>query len=152
MITFQLETWPQFFRDVEPLWRKIELSGTLAERGQEHIDPNVMAYEQLDNAGKLIIMTARSDGELVGYATSVIHDHPHFKSTKVGFGDASYLAPEHRKGWTGLKLFKLTEKVLRDLKVQRYYLPVFEQGGMEKIFNRLGFKAEHTIHSKWLGE
>jgi hypothetical protein len=155
MITFQLETWKQFFADAPKLWER--LWGEFGEKfksepGQEKMEPDTDAYDRLDQFGRLLIVTARDDGKLIGYATSAIQQHPHFTSTKVGFGDTNYLDPAYRKGMTGVKLFRMTEKIMKELKVQRYFLPVPEVGGFEIIAKRLGFKPEHTIYSKWIGD
>ncbi len=155
MITFQLETWKQFYEDAPSLWVRImtemkdQITGAF---GQEQINPDVEAYQRLDDMGRLIIVTARDGKKLVGYATSAIQQHPHFTQTKIGFGDTTYLLPEYRKGLTGMKLFRMTEKLMKELGVKRYLAPVFGTGAMEAIFKRMGFTAEHTIYSKWIGD
>lgn len=155
MITYQLETWKKFFASAPPLWQTLqnELHDVVSSvPGQEKIAPNAKAYEHLDRLGRLMIVTVRDGEELVGYATTAIHEHPHFMPLKVAFGDAMYLAPKHRKGLAGAKLFTFTEKKLKELKVQRYYMPVYPRGGQETIFKRLKFTPEHSVYSKWIGD
>jgi GNAT superfamily N-acetyltransferase len=76
MITIQEEWWDEFFPDFLPIWE--------TEHGPEVHPPempnrrlNQAVYQRLENADALTVMTARDNGQLVGYLVSVTAPFPH---------------------------------------------------------------------------
>lgn len=86
----------------------------------------------LDTSGILRIMTARLDGELVGYFFTMVSPHLHYKTTLHAVVDMYWLAPEHRCGWTGIKMIRAWEGEMRKLGVKRVM-----------IGENLSFKGKH---------
>lgn len=110
MITFQAEKLMDVREEVWPLllrhWDEIALN-----KDAVPLNPDWDTYGVLETQGMLHVTTARSDaGEIVGYASYVIVPNLHYKTMMVADGDIFYLAPEHRRGTTGLRLLRETEK------------------------------------------
>jgi hypothetical protein len=93
------------------------------------LEPSVEAYQALEKAGALAIVTARDDGVLVGYFIMFCRPHPHYKSVMVAVEDIKFLSPNYR-GVTGLKMIKFAEQLARQL-------------GCKVIFQRSKAKSEH---------
>lgn len=87
----------------EIAWTK-QLSGV-------DIDRN--AYLSMEQRGHLVLVTARCDAALVGYALYVIKMHPHYKRIKWAVSDIYWIAPEHRGRALGQRLFARVEEELR---------------------------------------
>jgi hypothetical protein len=46
----------------------------------QKLDPDWEAYDRLEKTGKAWLMTARADGELVGYIVMLVGFHLHYKT------------------------------------------------------------------------
>jgi len=85
-----------------------------AEEVARGIHPIVIDHKQfewMDDNGLLQVVTARDDGELVGYHVTIIRPHMH-RNVLAGFVDTLYLAPEHR-GRTSMKMLQYAEDMMR---------------------------------------
>jgi hypothetical protein len=104
-LSFQVEAFSGAFRDAEKLmrrhWEEIAQNKQLL-----NLNPDVEKYELLDAAGKLLLVTARCQGVLVGYFLWVLVDHPHYRDVRVADDDLHYLAPEFRVGLSGYNFVK----------------------------------------------
>lgn len=109
MITFQPERIGDVREEVWPLllrhWDEIALN-------KEHVplNPDWEGYQRLDDAGMLHVTTARSDGEIVGYSSYLMVPNLHYRTMLVADCDIFYLAPEHRRGMTGIQLLRAAER------------------------------------------
>ena len=67
-----------------------------------------------------------------------------------------WLDPVYRLGWTGIRMFKETEKMLKETGVKMVFVHTklhFEadRGTIGKLFDRLGYKPVETVYSKFIG-
>ena len=66
MITAQIEPWPAFIHEAQPLlplhWAELALN-----KDKVPLDPQYDIYTARDLAGQVLVVTLRQDGELVGY-------------------------------------------------------------------------------------
>ncbi len=133
-----------------PLWqRHWEEIGT--DKDRIPLDPDWQKYNELFLAGALHILGARdSNGVLVGYVFSIVGPHIHYKSTRVAFFDLYWLAPEYRKGTNGVRLFKETEKSLREHGVVKVFGQTKTFKDVSMIFQRLGWKHVESVFTKVL--
>lgn len=152
MLTYQVESWDRYWRDAEKLWedhwREIALD-------QEHIplDVDWDRYAALDAQGKLHIVTARdADGQLQGYHLSIVDTHLHYRTTLHAYLDVFYLAPAHRRGMAGVKLFKVVQDTLKARGVVKQIQghKVHVHGGLGTLFERLGYHKIEHVYSKLL--
>ena len=123
------------------------------------LDPDYDRYRMLHAAGALHLVTVRADGELVGYHLSIVSRHLHYKSTIVANDDLFFLKPEHRRGYTGVRLFKEVEKSLREKGVQvitsrakRHVKVGYIQSTVGRILEALGFREFERTYIKWIGD
>ena len=105
-------------------------------------------YNKLDDAGALHVVTARNDGELIGYHMSMVWTHMHYADSLTAFTDIFFLRKEYRKGTgAGIKLFKFMINSLRERGVQRIYMGTKLSLDIGPILERLGFKAIERIYT-----
>lgn len=119
--------------------------------------PDWDIYYARERAGGMVIVTARSNGVLIGYIAQVVGPGLHFNETLWSFNDVIWLDPNYREGWVGIKLITEMEKALRERGIKVFEMNPkvhFEKrrGGMQKILNHLGFEFVSTVHQKWLGD
>ena len=112
MITFAREPFGDVIEELKPLferhWAEIARNRELIV-----LDPNYDRYAAMETAGLVRMFIGREDGAVVGYAVYFVAPHMHYRNDKWAVCDIIWLAPEHRKGTTGIRLFKFVEKYLR---------------------------------------
>ena len=152
MITFQIESWQQYFNDPQRLvlWQEHYEELEQAHSRQMPMAPDEAFYAALDSAGILVILTARQDGILVGYCLAVIKRHPHYNAV-CGFEDSYYLTPRARKGSIGYRLLKAMRDELTQRGCCRSYWMTKEFASVEVLFQRLGMKKMDSVYcySTW---
>ena len=114
------------------------------------LDPDWEMYRILGAKGVIHFTSARKDGELVGYQVYSVMPHMHYKSSLTASSDVLYLAPEYRKGRTGIRLMQAAEKNLKALGVQRVLQNVKLSNDWGAILEMLGFTPFERIYSKLL--
>jgi GNAT superfamily N-acetyltransferase len=85
---FLREAWPL----IRPHWNEV---GT--HRDVLRLDPDHERYRRLAAAGMLHILTARLDGEVVGYVFLIIGPHARDKGATVAKDDVYYVRPDCRR-------------------------------------------------------
>lgn len=112
------------------------------------LDVDWERYIALSNAGEVLTVTARINGQMVGYFIALITPNLHYKSSTIALTDSFFILKEYREGMTGVRLFKYTIKVLKeDIGVDRFHIGCKLHIDMDKIFKRLGFKPIETYYS-----
>lgn len=150
MITYQIETWDDYFRDCQVLW--IEHYDEIAvQKDRMEMKPDVPAYMALERDGRLQILTARESGEMIGYVLTVIRPHLHYANVLCGFEDSYFLSKRHRRGWTGVKLIREAERRMKQIGVQKVFWMTKSFLDMGAIFKRLGYVHSDTVYAKWIG-
>lgn len=128
---------------LERHWNEVavkEISGPL--------DINEDAYRALDAGGHLILVTAREEGKLTGYAAYILAPNLHYRSRAVAEADVFYLAPEYRKGLAGLRLLQAAERecVKAGARVIQNKVKVAHDCG--RLFERLGYTLAEKLYVK----
>lgn len=150
MLTFQLESWSDYYRDCQALW--VEHYDEIAvQKDRMEMKPDVAGYMALEAAGRLQILTVRDDGRMVGYLLTVIRPHLHYANVLSGFEDAYFLSKTHRRGMTGVKLIREGIRYMRAVGVQKAFFMTKASLDMGRIFERLGFTKSDIVYSKWIG-
>ena len=149
--TFQVERWSDLQAEMLPLlskhWEEIAIN-----RDKIPLDIDMDRYAALEEAGALHIVTAREDGELIGYHVAIVSPHLHYKSTLHGITDVYFIRPEHRKGFTGIRLFKRVEEEMRKLGVRKLFTGTKLHLDMGKVFERLGYSPTERLYTKYIGD
>lgn len=148
-VVFAVERWKHLRDEMLPLlvrhWREVALN-----HAEVPLDIDEERYAALDEAGGLHIVTARLDGALIGYHVAIVSTHLHYRSTLHGITDVYYLAPEHREGFTGIRLFKAVEHEMRQLGVRKLFTGTKVHLDMSRLFERLGYTRVEYLYSKLL--
>ena len=135
MINFQIEL------DPVPVFK--ELDGILQKHKEELclfpdtvLAPDWNVYRKLSRIGKLIVITARQENEIVGYTINIIQRHMHYPFL-YGVNDILYMEPELRGH--GIRLIKFTEKTLKEKGVSFFSLSIKPHVDFRKVVEKLGY-------------
>jgi GNAT superfamily N-acetyltransferase len=113
------------------------------------LEPNYQSYAILADLGALHLVTARSDGVLVGFHLSIIQPSLHYKSVLTCYTDIFYLKPEYRRGMNGYKMLKFACDSVRLLGVRKMMMGA-RSLDLGPVMIRLGFKVAEQIYEKVL--
>jgi len=147
LITYAVEPWADCCEDLKLLLPRHH-DEIEHDKAAVPFDPDYDTYEILDNAGALHLVMVRSDGVLIGYHSFVIRPHIHSRRTLTAFADVYYVAPEHRKGTIGIRLFTFAEKTLKDRGVRQIYNATTKIVDNGPIFRRLGYTHIEDVYVK----
>lgn len=115
--------------------------------------PNNEMYAQLEEAGRLFILTARRDGVMVGYIVYIVCHHPHCTDLLCAYEEHYFLHQSARGGRNGLNLISQSLNMLRERGVDRAFIStppgVKNQG---RLLEHIGFEHSGDIHSISLGD
>lgn len=149
MLTYRRETIAAIKDEILPLldahWREIAL-----DQDTVKLDPDWATYDVLDQIGALLIVTARHEGTLVGYAVYLISQNIHYKNLRGAENDLYWLDPVYRKGRAGIELFRAAEFLLAGEGVQKVTHKVKLDHDVGRVFERLGYKPIERIYIKTL--
>ena len=142
------QCWPDMATLVEDHWREVALY-----RDAVPLDPDVERYRGLERAGRLVILTAREAGALVGYSVFLVHNHLHYRQCKVASNDLLFLRQDRRAGsGLGIRLIRESEKALAALGVDRITWHVKAGNDWSDILARMGYDMEEKIMGRLLKE
>ena len=137
--------------EIEPLlnshWEEIALN-----KEKIKLNPDWDAYKSFEDQGKLKIFTARDDNHLVGYFVVIVGTNIHYKDHLFASNDIIYLSPNHRKGFTGIKLIKFAEKCLKSDGISVLTINTKVHQPFDKLMDFLKFRKIERVYSKYLGE
>jgi len=145
--TFHVEAWSQFKRESAHLWPR-HWEEIALDRDRIKLNIDYAQYDWLDAQGALHVVAARSDGSIIGYHLSIIRPHLHYADSLSAFTDVYFVAPEFRKGRTGLKLFQFVEKTLKARGVQKMFTGTKLHHDMGRLFERLGWRETERLYTK----
>ncbi len=150
MLTAQVEPWPAFIQEAQPLlplhWEELAL-----EQDKVPLAPQYDVYASRHAAGQVLVVTLRQDGVLKGYFIGFVAPGLHYKTCLTLTMDIFWTHPSIRKGFAGVKLFRLVEKEARRRGVQRMMFGSKLHKDVSKLFEFLKMQAIEVYYSKWLG-
>jgi len=150
MITYHVESFADAYQEAKPLifnhWDEIALN-----KENIALNPDVEAYQKLEDQGRLHIYTAREGEKLVGYFAVIAVEHLHYKDHIFAHNDVIYVDPEYRKGFTAWRLIKFAEQQLTLSGVSVMMINIKRHKPFDKLLQRLNFKETESIYSKRLG-
>lgn len=150
MLTAQLEPWPSFIKEAQPLlplhWEELALN-------KDHVplDPLYELYDARHANGEVMVITLRDAGELVGYFIGFVAPGMHYRTCLTLTMDIFFVHPSRRDGSAGVKLFRAVEAEARRRGVQRMYVGSKCHKDASRLFERLGFDEVERYYSKWIG-
>lgn len=112
------------------------------------IAPDFEKMKILESLGMFKVITAREEGQLVGYLLAVVNTHLHYRTSPPMFiVDAYFISPESRSG-TGTKLFLYSESVAKKLGAIKIYASCKVHKDHSKFFNALGYQLSDFAFTK----
>jgi len=112
------------------------------------LEPNVPMYLKAGNSGALAVYIMRDNGKLIGYAAYWICRHPHY-NIQVASQDVIYLDMAYRKGRSGIKLIKFSEKKLKeDYKVDVIVQQSKVNKSLDKLFEYMEYDHIESVYAK----
>jgi len=153
MLSYQKERFVDLLPELPEIffrhWQEVAL-----HKDQIRLRPNYDEYRRLEELGILHIITARERDKLAGYIFHMVHPHLHYVGSLTAFTDLLYLRKEYTRGMTAASryrdLIRASEKMLRDLGVQRVYLMTKTHLDLTALFENMGFKLIEKNFSKLL--
>ncbi|MBV8666745.1 MAG: GNAT family N-acetyltransferase [Burkholderiaceae bacterium] len=149
MISFQREIVYDFMGDCQELL-KLHYQELTRNKEVVSLNPIWEKYAALEKAGLIALFTARDDGQLVGYSAFIVQPHLHYAETLIAQNDVLFLHPDYRKGMTGIKLIKYSERELKTQGVRKIVWHAKMDTVFRKILNRLGYVEEEVMAAKLL--
>jgi len=150
-IKYQQEFLATVKDEIVPLlnshWEEIALN-----KDKIKLNPDWDAYDNLEQVDKLKIFTARDDNKLVGYFVVIVGVNIHYKDHLFASNDIIYLSPEHRKGFTGIRLIKFAEKCLKQDGISVLTINTKVHQPFDRLMDFLKFRKIERVYSKYLGE
>jgi GNAT superfamily N-acetyltransferase len=148
---FSVEKWSDVLPEMKGLF-ELHYREIASFQDRIKLDPDFDVYFALEATGKLHVVTARDDGQLIGYHLSVVTPHMHYKNTLCAHMDVLFLLPEYRHGMAGVKLLKYAEKSLIERGVPWLINGTKKVHDFGPILERLGYKVREVIYEKFVEE
>jgi hypothetical protein len=152
MLSYQKELFIDLMPELPEIfykhWQDIAL-----DKDKIPLNPAWNEYMRVEANGMLHICTARDEGRLIGYVFTLVHPHLHYKQSLTAYTDLMYLRREYTKGFGIFRyagLIRHSEKMLRDLGVQKRYLMTKVYHDLTPLFERLGYRFIEKISAKLL--
>jgi len=105
-------------------------------------------HELLSSIEDLQVITARENGELVGFHVSFIQYDIFYKNLLTCAVLFYYLLPENRGNGNGTGMFEYAEKLYKDKKVKRVFMSRKIHIDNEKMFKKLGYSHIEANYTK----
>ena len=148
-VRFQRERFTDAFDDALPLLERHRQE--IAHFAHIPLDVDIRMYVACETNDRLRVYTARDGDTLVGYACYFVGPNPHYQGSKQAKQDVLYLAPEYRKGSTGIRLVEFADAQLAVEGVQAVYHHVKNaHPALGVILERMGYEAVERVYVKRL--
>lgn len=151
MIGIQKESFMATLDELKPIF-EIHYKELALNKDKVPLSPQYEVYEQHEQNGELLFITAREDGELIGYFIGFIAPGLHYSTCLTCTMDIFYIHPSHRGNNFGKRLFDFIERELKCLKVDRWFVGSKNHRSIEAFFLELDFEPVETYFSKWIGD
>lgn len=150
MLTAQVEDFVPFLEEVKPLlqghWEELALN-----KDKVPLDPQYEQYLKYDAEGKILVVTLRDAGALVGYFVGLIAPGFHYKTCLTYTMDIFYVKPDARGNKGGQIMVTFLENELKRRGVQRTLMGTKCHKDAGWLFEKLGYEKVEVYYSKWLG-
>lgn len=113
----------------------------------QELDPDWEAYDRIEQAGKLWVMTAREDGRIVGYIIMLLSMDMHYRNLRRATEDVHFMIPEDRKGLIGYKMLSQTVNAMREKGVQTVTFRTKASDSHGVLFERLGGVLHDLVYT-----
>lgn len=112
------------------------------------LEPDWQEYLDEQRDGRLLFITARSAGELVGYMGVFLRPHLHYRKTIVAVDDLHYLMPMYRGLGFGKHLIEFGETAARARGATVFSMRCKAEHNHGAIFEKLGYQLSDLVFIK----
>lgn len=150
MITFMPESFRAVYPEMYPLLLKHYKE--ISHHGEHGFDlnPQLETYYGHEDAGSLLTMVGREEGEIVAYLICFIAPGLHYKDCLTCSPDIFFVAPEKRNGMAGVRLFQAVKKELIRRGVKLWFIGSKNAHDSTALFRFMKFKPVESTYSMWL--
>jgi len=152
MITYKVERIASMLEEFNQLLSEHMAEMNYFEMNGAKFDPDYDRYIRGQDAGHYIVVTARDNGELVGYAVFGIAPHMRFKSTVYAYEDLYYVEPDHRRQGIARQLFVEIEKLLTERGVAFVLATTKTYHDRTGLLEQSGYKHFEKVFCKQIKE
>lgn len=110
------------------------------------LSPDFQRYYALAQARMVHVVTARKEGELVGYAVNILQKGNHYSTASYAANDIIFIRKDLRKGMTGIHLLKFMEEDLRKLGITFIQMHVKPEPDFGPVLLKMGYRHFETIY------
>lgn len=150
MITCQVEPWRSFIEEARSLL-PIHYEELALNKDKVPLMPMYEIYDQRDDNGEVLVVTAREDAKLIGYFIGFIAPGLHYRTCLTCTMDIFYVLPEHRGANCGIEIFKVMEKECKRRGVQRLFVGSKLHKDISFLYQKLGYSEVERYYTAWLG-
>lgn len=149
-VTVQVEKYCDVIEEAQPLlernWEEIANYKDFVP-----LSPNHARFAALAAGGKLVVITARDDGALVGYASFRFDFGDHYSTVIFAQNGIIWVAPEYRGKRVGLKLIKRGEEEMlaRGACILQFHSKI-QHPALLRLLTAMGYGVTEVIHAKVL--
>lgn len=151
MITFEVESFADSLEELKPIL-PLHYEELALNKDKVPLSPQYDVYLQREMLGELVFITARIEGELMGYFIGFVSPGLHYSTCLTCLMDIFYIHPEHRGSSFGFKLFTFVEQELRRRNVDRWFVGSKVHLDASWLFEKLGFDRVEVVYSKYMGD
>lgn len=146
-IYFQRERFADVYPQAERLLRMHY--DEIAVHKDIQLEPFHEAYQAMEDAGMMVIFTARENGELVGYAAFIVSKMLHYKSHVQAVQDVLYIHPGLRGRTVGFRFIKYIDDQLTadGVSLIVHHVKVLHPA-LGKVLEKLGYAQIETVFQR----
>lgn len=149
-LVFAVEPFDTAYRDAGQLlglhWIEVAKNKQLLT-----VNPDEDLYRRGDERKVVLTVTARHQGQLVGYYVWFLFAHPHYRHVKVAETDLFFLAPEHRTGLNGYRFIKAACRFAQEAGARLLTVRFKVDKDHPELMKRLGFAPTDITYTKAVG-
>lgn len=151
MITAHVETWIGILDEAKALfplhWEELALN-----KDKVPLSVQYDLYAAHEAAGKMLVVSLRQLGRLVGYYVGFIGPSLHYSTCLTLQMDIFWTHPDIRGGMEGVKLFRKVEEEAKRRGVQRIFHGTKLHKNASRLFEYLKMEPVEVYYSKWIGD
>lgn len=146
MIRYSEERFKDTYEELIPLFKeRFEEVNPYPDKLK--YNPNYDIYIFLETQGTLNLIVARDEGEIVGYALTLISPHLHASDSVYAINDLIHINPSHRKGKLIRNLLRTCEEVYREKGADVMLFTLKDK----YVRKALGMTGAERVYSKYIG-
>lgn len=111
------------------------------------LSPDWERYAYIEQSGKLLVLGAYVDGELVGYSVNFVDYHLHYSGLKVCSNDLLFVHPDFRQSPLGLRLMKDTKRHARFYGCALMLWHAKEGSALDQLLQRKRLPVQDIIYA-----